>query len=72
MSYQNYSGMAGHKNLKLICDEHNMLKSDKLFRELFRKHTKEQFQFFIINYTSPFKRMYLNSEYRPIEHDAGN
>lgn len=63
-------GNCNNKNLKLICDEHNMLKTDKEFRDLFRKHTTEQFQFFIINYTSPFKRMYLNSEYKPIEHSG--
>lgn len=63
-------GNCSNKNLKLICDEHNMLKTDKEFRDLFRKHTTEQFQFFIINYTSPFKRMYLNSEYKPIEHSG--
>ena len=58
-------GNCSNKNLKLICDEHNYLKNDKMFYSMFRQQ-KEQYDFFTINYTNTADKLYLDSQFKPI------
>ena len=59
-------GNCSNKNLKLVAEEHNYLKDDKTFKNLFREHTKEQHHFFIVNYTNSYDRLYLDKDYKAI------
>ena len=63
-------GNTSNKNLKSICDEHNMLKNDRLFRDIFRQYTRNQFDFFTINYTNnDIEKLYLDKDFKPIKID---
>ena len=59
-------GNTSNKNLKLICDEHNYLRNDKEFFSMFRQHTINQFDSFSINYTNKADKLYLDSQFKPI------
>lgn len=52
------------KEVELMCDDHNFLKSKKEFVSMFRDATKERNSFLAVDYTSePF---YRDSEFKPI------
>ena len=61
-------GNTSNKNLKVLSDENNFLKDNKTFYEMFRAYTKEQFEFFTINYTNNYDNLYLDSNFKPIIH----
>ena len=62
-------GNTSNKNLKILADENNFLSNNKLFYQIFRENTKEQYDFFTINYTSNFDNLYLDKDFKPIIHN---
>jgi len=55
------------KALETIEADNNYLKSKKQFLNMFRDNVKEARDFLVINYSNPFKELYLDSSFEPIE-----
>ena len=55
------------KALETIEADNNYLKSKKQFLQMFRENVKEARDFLVINYSNPFKELYLNTSFEPIE-----
>jgi hypothetical protein len=55
--------------LETIEGDNNYLKSKKQFLKMFRENVTETRDFLVINYSNPFKELYLNSCFEPIDTD---
>ena len=55
------------KALETIEADNNYLKSKKQFLQMFRENVTEARDFLVINYSNPFKELYLDSCFEPIE-----
>jgi hypothetical protein len=56
-----------NKQLELIENDHNYLKTKKEFMEMFRNNVVEKHDFLVVNYSNPKDKRYLNSDFEPIK-----
>jgi hypothetical protein len=56
-----------NKQLELIENDHNYLKTKKEFMEMFRDNVVEKHDFLVVNYSNPKEERYLNSSFEPIK-----
>lgn len=54
------------KQLDLISDDHNMMKSKKLFKSMFRQVTENPHTALIVNYSNPKSDRYMNLNFESI------
>ena len=52
--------------LESVARDHNFLKSNKNFYEMFRDNVEEKHEMIVINYSNSFKHLYLDKNFIPI------
>lgn len=61
-----FTGMT-NKELDLVAEDVNFLQSKKQFIKMYRDNTKEKYSFIYINIGNPIDKLYLNSNFEPID-----
>jgi len=56
-----------HSELEAVARDHNFLKKNKSFYDMFRSNVQERHEFLVINYSNKFSHMYLDKEFVPID-----
>lgn len=67
----NLSGLVlfstSNKELDLVVQDHNYNHNNRDWITAFREATKERNAFFVVNYSNPIEKRYLNSDFKPIK-----
>lgn len=68
---ENASGLVlfscSDRQLDYLCDYHNYLGDKKTFKKMFRNVTNEPHSFLVVNYSNPFDKRYLDSNFLPVK-----